>query len=195
MTIVFQVFPFTAQQVKFTARTKCASCPKIRVALRFTPRQLFDKMIDQHKSKRGECNTMIKNTNAPQATVAVLALVIALGVANCAPTPPAEPPVDHSKSTIDRNNSPIDRSNPKYSTIYDAFSRYDTNSDNLLDRHEFSQFQLDPEVVALRERIPEASRTIPLLFEEIDEDGDERISLDEITVIAEGSIPKIDKTQ
>lgn len=131
---------------------------------------------------------MIKNTNAPQATVAVLALVIALCVASCAPTPPAETPMD-------RNNPPIDRNNPKYSTIYDAFSRYDTNSDNLLDRHEFSQFQLDPEVVALRERIPEASRTIPLLFEDIDEDGDERISLDEITVIAEGSIPKIDKTQ
>lgn len=131
---------------------------------------------------------MIKNRNAAQPTVVVLALVIAFGVADCAPTPRAETPME-------KKNRPIDRNNSKYSTLYDAFSRYDTNSDNLLDRHEFSQFQLDPEVIAFRERIPEASRTIPMLFEEIDEDGDERISLDEITVIAEGYIPKIDKTK
>ena len=80
---------------------------------------------------------------------------------------------------------------PTYTTIYDVFSRYDTNTDSFLDRHEFHQFQQDPDIIAFRERIPEAARTIPLLFEEIDEDDDERISLDEITVIAEGYIPKI----
>jgi Ca2+-binding EF-hand superfamily protein len=99
-------------------------------------------------------------------------------VASCAQTPP--PKVE------------IETSSPTYTTIYDAFSRYDTNSDNLLDRHEFHQFQQDPEIVAFRERIPEAARSRPLLFDEIDEDGDERISLNEITVIAEGSIPKIE---
>ncbi|KPJ93796.1 MAG: hypothetical protein AMJ53_06525 [Gammaproteobacteria bacterium SG8_11] len=83
-------------------------------------------------------------------------------------------------------------SKPEYTTIYDVFSRYDTNTDNFLDQHEFHQFQQDPEIIAFRERIPEAARTIPLLFEEIDEDGDDRISLDEITVIAEGYIPKIE---
>jgi hypothetical protein len=108
----------------------------------------------------------------------LLALTVAIMSTSCTPTPPV--------------NTVIDRDNPKYSTVYDVFSRYDTNSDNLLDRHEFSQFQLDPEIIAFRERIPEASRTIPLLFEEIDEDSDERISLDEITVIAEGSISKIE---
>jgi Ca2+-binding EF-hand superfamily protein len=111
--------------------------------------------------------------------LAIVAPAIAMGVASCSSTPPA-------------NNTLIDRDDPKYSTIYDVFSRYDTNSDNYLDRHEFSQFQLDPEIIAFRERIPEAARTIPLLFEEIDEDSDERISLDEITVIAEGYIPKIE---
>ncbi len=88
-------------------------------------------------------------------------------------------------------NAKSERSKSKYTTIYDVFSRYDTNSDNFLDRHEFHQFQQDPEIIAFREKIPESARTIPLLFEEIDENGDERISLDEITVIAEGYVPKI----
>ena len=110
---------------------------------------------------------------------ALLSLVLpVLITASCAET---------SKPTPD-----IKQGNPEYTTLYDVFSRYDTNSDNLLDRHEFFQFQQDPEIIAFRERIPEAARTIPLLFEEIDEDDDERISLDEITVIAEGYIPKIE---
>jgi hypothetical protein len=96
---------------------------------------------------------------------------------SCAQTPPTK--------------TKLERSDSKYTTIYDVFSRYDTNSNNFLDRHEFHQFQQDPEIIAFRERIPEAARTIPLLFDEIDEDDDERISLDEITVIAEGYIPKI----
>ena len=106
---------------------------------------------------------------------AVLAVVF---FTSCAQSPPTQ--------------AKFEPDNPKYTTIYDVFSRYDTNSDNLLDRHEFFQFQQDPEIIAFRERIPEAARTIPLLFEEIDEDDDERISLDEITVIAEGYIPKIE---
>ena len=104
-------------------------------------------------------------------------MLTVVAITNCAQTPPAK--------------KEVKRASPEYTTIYDVFSRYDTNSDNLLDRHEFYQFQLDPEIIAFRERIPEAARTIPMLFEEIDEDDDDRISLDEITVIAEGYIPKM----
>lgn len=108
--------------------------------------------------------------------ISLLSTVILAMLTSCTQTPPV-------KTKSDK---------PEYTTIYDVFSRFDTNSDNLLDRHEFHQFQQDPKIIAFRERIPEASRTIPLLFDEIDENGDERISLDEITVIAEGYIPKIE---
>ena len=93
-----------------------------------------------------------------------------------------------SSPSVPPDSSGVDRDNPKYITIYDVFSRYDTNTDSFLDRHEFNQFQLDPAIIAFRKKIPESTRTIPFLFEEIDEDGDERISLTEITVIAEGAI-------
>ena len=105
-------------------------------------------------------------------------MLMVVAIANCAQTLPPK--------------KEIKRASPEYTTIYDVFSRYDTNSDNHLDRHEFHQFQLDPEIVAFRERIPEAARTIPMLFEEIDVSNDGRISLEEITVIAEGYIPKIE---
>lgn len=82
-------------------------------------------------------------------------------------------------------------SNPKYSTVYDVFSRYDTNADGHLDRHEFHQFQQDPEIIKIRRKIPPLERTLPLIFEEIDENNDEQISLEEMTVITEDYIPKI----
>ena len=83
------------------------------------------------------------------------------------------------------------KSDAKYATVYDVFSRHDTNSDGYLDRHEFLQFQQDPEISKIRTRIAENGHANPLLFEEIDEDHDERISLNEMTVIAESYIPKI----
>jgi Ca2+-binding EF-hand superfamily protein len=113
-----------------------------------------------------------------------VATLLLTACASSAPTP--------EKS---KEKSKMDRNNPQYTTVYDAFSRYDTNTDMFLDRHEFYQFQQDPEIIAFRERIPEAARTIPMLFEEIDENGDDRISLDEITVIAEGYIPKIESLE
>ena len=109
---------------------------------------------------------------------ALLSLVLpVLITASCAET---------SKPTPD-----IKQGNPEYTTLYDVFSRYDTNSDAYLDRHEFHQFQQDPEIIAFRQKIPEVSRTIPLLFEEIDENSDERISFEEMKVITEDYIPKI----
>ncbi len=117
---------------------------------------------------------MAAKNSIPPICIAFTSLIMA----GCAPTPPA--------------NHKIDRGNPKYTTLYDVFSRYDTNSDSHLDQHEFHQFQLDPDIAAIREKIPQASRTLPMLFDDIDEDNDERISLDEITVIAEGYIPKIE---
>ncbi|WP_455203097.1 EF-hand domain-containing protein, partial [Kaarinaea lacus] len=67
----------------------------------------------------------------------------------------------------------------KYASIYDAFSTHDTNGDGYIDQHEFFQFQQDPQIVQLRQRIPDLSHSIPLLFEEVDENGDDKISLDE----------------
>ena len=106
--------------------------------------------------------------------------ITTLGITACGSSPPAASATNQ-----------VDMHDPKYTTIYDAFSRYDTNSDSLLDKYEFTQFQLDPAVIAFRAKIPEAQRTIPLLFEEIDENGDERLSLEEITIIAEGSFQKM----
>lgn len=80
--------------------------------------------------------------------------------------------------------------NVHYSTIYDAFSRYDTNADGYLDEHEFAQLQQDPKIVAIRASIPELAGQPPMLFNEVDEDGDGNISLNELTVIAQPLLPK-----
>ena len=77
-----------------------------------------------------------------------------------------------------------------YQTIYDAFSRHDTNSDGFLDEHEYTQLQSDPNIMRMRQRIAELAETGPLLFNEIDEDGDNRISETEITVIIQPLLPK-----
>lgn len=75
-------------------------------------------------------------------------------------------------------------------TIRDAFTRHDTNFDGFLDEHEFAQFQTDPNIVSMRRKIPELADSGPMLFEEIDENGDGRISDNEIQVIAQPLIPR-----
>ena len=77
-----------------------------------------------------------------------------------------------------------------YQTIYDAFSRYDTNGDGFLDEHEFTQLQLDPKITAIRNSIPELANAPPMLFNEVDEDGDGRISVNELTVITQPYVQK-----
>jgi Ca2+-binding EF-hand superfamily protein len=77
-----------------------------------------------------------------------------------------------------------------YQTIHDAFSRHDTNNDGFLDEHEFAQLQSDPNIMRMRQRIAELAETGPLLFNEVDEDGDGRISETEITVIIQPLLPK-----
>jgi Ca2+-binding EF-hand superfamily protein len=77
-----------------------------------------------------------------------------------------------------------------YQTIYDAFSRHDTNNDGFLDEHEFAQLQTDPNIVRMRQVIPELANSGPLMFNEVDEDGDGRISETEITVIIQPLIPQ-----
>ena len=76
-----------------------------------------------------------------------------------------------------------------YMTVNDAFSRHDTNGDGFLDRHEFDQLQRDPEIVRLRQSIAELAKSGPLLFEEIDENDDGKISLNELTIIIQPLIP------
>jgi Ca2+-binding EF-hand superfamily protein len=77
-----------------------------------------------------------------------------------------------------------------YQTIYDAFSRHDTNNDSFLDEHEFAQLQTDPNIVNMRQRIAELASSGPLLFNEIDEDGDNRITNTELTIIIQPLLPK-----
>lgn len=75
-------------------------------------------------------------------------------------------------------------------TIRDAFTRHDTNFDGFLDEHEFAQFQTDPNIVSMRSKIPELADSGPMLFEEIDENGDGLISDNEIQVIAQPLLPR-----
>ena len=75
-------------------------------------------------------------------------------------------------------------------TIRDAFTRHDTNFDGFLDVHEFAQFQTDPNIVAMRSKIPELADSGPMLFEEIDENGDGLISDNEIQIIAQPLMPR-----
>ncbi|WP_455200055.1 hypothetical protein [Kaarinaea lacus] len=75
-------------------------------------------------------------------------------------------------------------------TIRDAFNRHDTNFDGFLDVHEFAQFQTDPNIVTMRSKIPELADSGPMLFEEIDENGDGLISDNEIQVIAQPLLPR-----
>ncbi len=77
-----------------------------------------------------------------------------------------------------------------YQTIYDAFSRHDTNNDGFLDEHEFAQLQTDPNIVSMRQKIAELANSVPLMFNEVDEDGDGKISETEITVIIQPLLPK-----
>jgi len=77
-----------------------------------------------------------------------------------------------------------------YQTIYDAFTRHDTNFDGFLDEHEFAQLQSDPNIVSMRERIAVLAATGPFMFNEVDENHDGKISETEITVISQPLIPK-----
>jgi len=77
-----------------------------------------------------------------------------------------------------------------YQTIYDAFTRHDTNFDGFLDEHEFAQLQSDPNIVSMRERIAVLAATGPLMFNEVDENNDGKISETEITVISQPLIPQ-----
>ena len=77
-----------------------------------------------------------------------------------------------------------------FSTIRDAFTSHDTNNDGFLDVHEFAQFQNDPNIVSMRRKVPELANSGPMLFEEIDENGDGLISDNEIQVIAQPLLPR-----
>ena len=79
--------------------------------------------------------------------------------------------------------------NQHYLTIHDAFSRHDTNGDGFLDRHEYAQLQQDPAIVRVRRAIAEIVDSGPFMFDEIDENGDEQISLTELTVIIQPLLP------
>ena len=100
-----------------------------------------------------------------------------------------------SKKTVEIGDPSLisPEENVHYSTIYDAFSRYDTNGDGYLDEHEFAQLQTDPKIVAIRRSIPELASQGPMLFNEVDEDGDGKISLNELTVISQPLLPKTRK--
>lgn len=76
-----------------------------------------------------------------------------------------------------------------YLTISDAFTRHDTNADSFLDRHEFAQLQVDPAIDRVRAAIAEIVESGPLMFEEIDEDEDELITLNELTIIIQPLLP------
>lgn len=67
----------------------------------------------------------------------------------------------------------------QYDTVSDVFSMDDTNNDGYLDRQEFVKFQANPEIMRLRNRVSGMHNT-PFLFEEIDENGDEHISRQEM---------------
>lgn len=84
---------------------------------------------------------------------------------------------------------PSPEENQHYLTIYDAFSRHDTNGDGFLDRHEYDQLQADPVIVRVRAAIAEIVESGPLMFEEIDENEDELITLTELTVMIQPLIP------
>lgn len=99
-----------------------------------------------------------------------LSLALALLLYAC-----ATEPSPHNLPAADGHNT------KRYSNIHDAFSMHDTNNDGYLDRQEFTQLQQDPEIIKLRKKIPEV-RNMPFLFEEIDENGDDRISMQEMVI-------------
>jgi Ca2+-binding EF-hand superfamily protein len=78
----------------------------------------------------------------------------------------------------------------RYLNVRDAFTRHDTNFDGFLDQHEFAQFQSDANIVEMRSKIPELASSGPMLFEEIDENDDGRLSFTEVEVIAQPLMPK-----
>lgn len=84
-------------------------------------------------------------------------------------------------------SSPEERQH--YLTIHDAFARHDTNGDGYLDRHEYDQLQVDPEIVRVRAAIAEIVESGPLMFEEIDENEDGFISMTELTVMIQPLLP------
>lgn len=67
-----------------------------------------------------------------------------------------------------------------YGNIHDVFSTYDNDGNGYLDQQEFFQLQNDPFIIKSRQKIPEMQRS-PLIFEEIDENGDNQLSLEELT--------------
>lgn len=69
-----------------------------------------------------------------------------------------------------------------YANIHDVFSAYDNDGNGYLDPQEYFQLQNDPFIVKSRQKIPEMQRS-PLIFEEIDENMDNQISLEELTAI------------
>jgi Ca2+-binding EF-hand superfamily protein len=106
-------------------------------------------------------------------TVAVTTIVIVPGCASHKTVEIGDPTVTSPEESI------------HYNTVYDAFSEHDTDGDGFLDEHEFTQLQTDPKIVAMRRSIPELVNEGPMLFTEVDENGDGRISVNELTVIAQ----------
>lgn len=125
----------------------------------------------------------MKNTNKKPMTMLCFTLML-MSIASCA-----------SNGSQKRANEIGDPSVPSpemkqhYQTVYDAFSRHDTNADGFLDEHEFAQLQTDPNIVTMRSKIAELANSGPLLFAEIDENGDGRITINELEVIVQPLIP------
>lgn len=66
------------------------------------------------------------------------------------------------------------------SVIRDGFTTYDVDVNGFLSRAEYSEFQLNPEVSKILTVIAMYNKTGILLFDEIDDNKDERISYEEI---------------
>ncbi|MGD8559614.1 MAG: EF-hand domain-containing protein [Gammaproteobacteria bacterium] len=116
-----------------------------------------------------------------QSTVFFAAIACVVGVAGCA----GQDTVEIGDPTVPGPEASI-----HYNTVYDAFTEHDTDGDGYLDEHEFTQLQTDPNIVAMRKSIPELVTEGPMLFTEVDENGDGRISDTELMVIAQPLLPK-----
>jgi len=121
-----------------------------------------------------------------KVVVTTLSIIVVVGlITSCT--------ADTSKKRADEIGDPS-VSSPElrqhFLTIRDAFTRHDTNFDGFLDAHEFTQFQNDPNIVSMRSKIPELANSGPMLFEEIDENGDGLISDNEIQIIAQPLLPR-----
>lgn len=80
------------------------------------------------------------------------------------------------------DETPMAGPEKSYANIHEAFTVHDTDGNGYLDQQEFIQLQNDPIIVRSRQMIPEM-RDNPPLFDEIDENRDNQISLEELTAV------------